>query len=104
MGATPMKVFASCVLFLNQLLGVLLLEVMVMKRLFRFVFAGHEGVMSPSEIMKKRTWLANTVRTIWLRYESNFDRIALLSTFSDDEFQLLMLEEKKRRTILSAGP
>merc|ERR1712060_387830 len=42
--------FIGAEMLLNQILGVVQLTWMIKERLFRFVFAGEDGVMTPSEL------------------------------------------------------
>merc|ERR1712217_163710 len=86
--------FIGAALLLNQILGVVQLNWMIRERLFRFVFAGEDGIMSSSELVKKDTWNAQIARTLYTSYQNYTDKFTMLLTFSDDDFQRLTLHER----------
>mmetsp|Transcript_74472 Transcript_74472/g.147467 ORF Transcript_74472/g.147467 Transcript_74472/m.147467 type:complete len:400 (+) Transcript_74472:47-1246(+) len=85
--------FVGAALLLNQILGVVQLSWMVRERLFRFVFAGEDGVMSSMELVKRDTWNALIARKLFESYGNCVDKFTMLLTFSDDDFQRLTLHE-----------
>jgi len=87
--------FIGAAMLLNQILGVVQLNWMIKERLFRFVFAGEDGVMTHSELVKKNTWNSQIAETMFTSYGNYVDKLAMLLTFSDDDFQRLTLHERK---------
>lgn len=87
--------FVGAALLLNQILGVVQLNWMIRERLFRFVFAGEDGVMSSSEGVKKDTWNAQIAERLFTTYKNPIDKFTMLLTFSDDDFQRLTLHEHR---------
>jgi len=80
--------------FLVQVLGVVQLGPFVRKRLFVFIFGGEDGIMQDEETELMETWNALLARRMYtdLPY-SHF--IAVLFSFSDEDFQGLVLNEDK---------
>lgn len=93
--------FVGAAMLLNQILGVVQLNWMVRERLFRFVFAGEDGIMSSNELVKKDTWNAQIAETLFTSYSNCIDKFTMLLTFSDDDFQRLTLHERKKDKDLS---
>lgn len=87
--------FIGAALLLNQILGVVQLNWMIRERLFRFVFAGEDGIMSSSEGVKKDTWNAQIAERLFTMYKNPIDKFTMLLTFSDDDFQRLTLHEHR---------
>jgi len=83
----------AAVVLLNQILGVVQVAWVIRDRLFRFVFGGQDGVMDPEEKVRMNTWNALVAQRIWQKYTNPFDKVALLLTFCDDDFQRMALEE-----------
>jgi len=90
--------FVGAAMLLNQILGVVQLGWMIKERLFRFVFAGEDGIMSSSELVKRDTWNAQIAETLFTAYRNPIDKLTMLLTFSDDDFQRLTLHERKKGT------
>jgi hypothetical protein len=86
--------FIGAAMLLNQILGVVQLNWMIKERLFRFVFAGEDGIMTRGELVKKNTWNAQIAETIFASYSNYVDKLTMLLTFSDDDFQRLTLHER----------
>jgi len=80
--------------FLVQVLGVVQLGPFVRQRLFVFIFGGEDGIMQDEETELMETWNSLLARRMYkdLPY-SHF--IAVLFTFSDEDFQGLVLNEDK---------
>jgi len=80
--------------FLVQVLGVVQLGPFVRKRLFVFIFGGEDGIMQDEETELMETWNSLLARRMYtdLPY-SHF--IAVLFSFSDEDFQGLVLNEDK---------
>merc|ERR1712039_722581 len=89
--------FIGAAMLLNQILGVVQLNWMIKERLFRFVFAGEDGIMTRGELVKKNTWNAQIAETLYTSYSMYVDKLAMLLTFSDDDFQRLTLHERQSR-------
>merc|ERR1712013_956270 len=81
--------FVGAVMLLNQILGVVQLNWMISERLFRFVFAGEDGIMSSHQLVKKDTWQALVAKTLFTSYGCCIDRFTMLLTFNDRDFQRL---------------
>jgi hypothetical protein len=96
-GEFQLAYFVGAAMLLNQILGVVQLNWMIKERLFRFVFAGEDGIMSSSELVKKDTWNAQIAKTLFTSYSNYVDKFTMLLTFSDDDFQRLTLHEKEDR-------
>jgi len=90
--------FVGAAMLLNQILGVVQLNWMMKERLFRFVFAGENGIMSSSETVKKDTWNAQIAKKLFTAYTNHVDKFTMLLTFNDDDFQRLTLHEKADRS------
>merc|ERR1712151_124815 len=86
--------FVGAAMLLNQILGVVQLNWMMKERLFRFVSAGENGIMSSSETVKKDTWNAQIAKKLFTAYTNHVDKFTMLLTFNDDDFQRLTLHEK----------
>lgn len=86
--------FLRALLFLNQVLKAVDLNWVVRQRLFRYVFGGEDGVMTHREVIRMDTWNARVVQKVFQSYPL-WQAISLLSTWSDDDFQLLTLNEAK---------
>jgi hypothetical protein len=94
--------FIGAFMLLNQILGVVQLNWMIKERLFRFVFAGEDGIMTQGELVKKNTWNAQIAETLYTSYSMYVDKLAMLLTFSDDDFQRLTLHERQSRKEVDA--
>jgi len=80
------------IVLLNQIVGVVQLRWAVQGRLYRFVFAGEDGVMTDRENVRMKTWNAMVAERIWQKY-SKWQAVALMLTWNTDDFQLLVLNE-----------
>jgi len=90
----PVLVWLACVNFLRQVLGIVQANRHAQERLFHFVFAGEDSIMDKYEKAVMKTWEAQLAKQIWNcgKY-SLVDRLVLMLTFSDDDFQRLVLDE-----------
>jgi len=87
--------------FLLQCLGVVQLGAFVQKRLYVFIFGGEDGILQPKEVEIMETWMALLVRRI-CRETTCLQFFAVMTSFSDEDFQSLVLNEnleKKRASI-----
>jgi len=81
--------------FLNQTLGIVQLGWFVRKRIFAFIFAGEDGVLSPQEDALKEVWESMLARRIWQDLPPIQAIVAYLS-YSDFDFQKLALETESK--------
>jgi hypothetical protein len=85
-------------LFLNQMLGVVELNMFLRKRLFFFIFAGVDNVMDKAERRRMAVWEAGFVMKSWEHFEGNFMKFfAYTLTFNDSAFQELSLTEEDEK-------
>merc|ERR1712232_1542614 len=85
----------AAVVFLNQILGVANIRETLKSRLYRFVFAGEDGIMTLREFNRLEVWEAMVVRTIFTRYPVP-KAFALVMTWCDDDFQMMALNDVDR--------
>lgn len=79
--------------FLVQLLGVVQLYPFVQRRLFEFIFGGHDSILQHSERKLMETWLALLARHMYKELPRRHF-LAVMLSFSDQDFQCLVLNEK----------
>jgi len=80
--------------FLNQLLGIVQLNIYTNQRLFLFIFGGVDSYIDPSEQRRMRVWNAALQKAAWLTYKDRPGRfLAVTLTFSDADFQKMVLDE-----------
>lgn len=79
-------------LFVNQVLGVVQINWMIQLRLFHFVFGGEDSILDSEADAKRRTWLALLAKEIWSVFPVD-KFLAIMLSFSDQDFQLLVLDE-----------
>lgn len=94
-------VLLSTLQFLIQVIGVVQLGTFVRKRLFVFIFAGEDGIMQDEELELMETWNSLLARRIYREYPLH-KFLAIMTSFSDEDFQKLVLNEdieKKRAEI-----
>jgi hypothetical protein len=85
---------AGTVQFLIQVMGVVQLGNYVRERLFRFIFGGEDAVLQDEEIVLMETWNALLAKRI--HRDLSFSQfIAVMSSFSDEDFQGLVLNENE---------
>lgn len=78
--------------FLLQCLGVVQLGPFIQKRLFTFIFGGEDGIMQPNEVEVMETWEALLAKRIW-RENNCMKFVAVMTSFSSEDFQSLVLNE-----------
>ncbi|CAK0870156.1 unnamed protein product [Prorocentrum cordatum] len=91
---TPDRLYGSAML-LNQILGVMQLTWIVRKRVYRFVFGGPSCTFTDEALIKIDMWNSWVAMRIWRKYKNIIDRLALLTTFTDEDFQMLLLTSEK---------
>eukprot|EP00930_Biecheleria_cincta_P038334 TRINITY_DN26346_c0_g1_i1.p1 TRINITY_DN26346_c0_g1~~TRINITY_DN26346_c0_g1_i1.p1 ORF type:complete len:390 (-),score=52.44 TRINITY_DN26346_c0_g1_i1:92-1261(-) len=80
-------------IFISQILGIVQLGMFVRERLFVFIFAGEDSQMQPREAALRDVWNAMLARQI--RRKFSFARwLAIMLSFSDEDFQKLVLNEQ----------
>lgn len=87
----PQALF-SILLFVNQVLGVVQVRWMIQLRLFCFIFGGEDSILSDEADAKRRTWLALLAKEICSVFPMG-KFFAIMLSFSDQDFQLLVLDE-----------
>lgn len=92
--ATPQAVL-YCFVFLFQVLSIVNLNRFVRDRLFLFLFAGEDGVLSEAEAARKDVWCALLTRQIWSHYGC-FKFMVVMLSFDDYDYQLLVLDPSKK--------
>merc|ERR1712167_396181 len=88
--------FLPCIQFLVQVLGVVQLGPFVRKRLFVFIFGGEDGMLQDDEIELMETWQALLARRMYTDLEYK-QFIAVMLSFSDEDFQSLVLNENQEK-------
>lgn len=113
--------------FINQVLGIVSVDIAIRSRLFLFIFGGEQSEMSPEQHARRKIWEALVAREVytyaykqpkktlkaepssfcrcylfwkviwWLKYQ-----IIMLS-FSDEDFQKVVLTKDLRHTLWSFG-
>lgn len=94
-GSSELKLWniMPVLLFLNQITGVVQLSTSIRQRLYRFVFGGEDGIMSESEINRRKVWEAMVVEQMFANYPF-LQAVSLVLTWNDNDFQQLVLNEK----------
>eukprot|EP00415_Alexandrium_ostenfeldii_P000392 UN0392 len=81
-------------LFLNQMLGIVQLNLYTNDRLFRFIFGGTDNYVDKSERRRMRVWNAAFQKAAWDKFHDTPGRFLALSlTFSDVDFQRMVLDD-----------
>lgn len=83
----------GCLILLTQILGVVNINKTIKWRLYRFVFGGEDGIMTHHEKVRQEVWEAMVAQRIFDKY-SYSKAVALMLTWCDDDFQMLLLNEK----------
>lgn len=84
--------------FLIQILGVLPVDLLIKKRLVRFIFGGVNGFMEPHEVEVMRAWEAAFHERAWQHYgDFPLRFLAVVTTFTDLDFQTLVLDEVEEK-------
>jgi len=82
--------------FVMQLVGVVKMGNFVQRRLFIFMFAGEDCIMSPQDEVSMRTYNSLLARKIYLSSKSWLHFSVIMLNFSDYDFQKLVLNEGTR--------
>eukprot|EP00440_Ansanella_granifera_P034417 gb/GFBE01037336.1/.p1 GENE.gb/GFBE01037336.1/~~gb/GFBE01037336.1/.p1 ORF type:complete len:394 (+),score=95.00 gb/GFBE01037336.1/:1-1182(+) len=85
--------FWRLLVFLTQVLGIVQLGIFVKDRLFTFIFAGEDSIMQSKEVARKEIWNAMLAREIYRKF-SSVQWFVIMLSFSDEDFQKLVLNEK----------
>lgn len=88
--------------FVFQTMGVVQLGPFVQRRLFVFIFGGEDGVLQQKEIEIMETWCALLAKRIW-RENTTLQFFAVMLSFSDEDFQSLVLNEDQVKREKSIG-
>jgi len=89
-----LTVLLATVQFLVQVLGVVQLSSFVRKRLFIFIFGGEDGILQDEEVVLMETWNALLAKRMY-RDLDFWQATATMASFSDEDFQSLVLNENK---------
>lgn len=90
----------NTVIFLNQILGVVQVGWFVKSRIFLFIFAGEDGQMSEKEKAVKLLFEAMVARKLWEELRP-IQAIAVYLTFSDYDFQKMVLDTTSQASVRS---
>jgi hypothetical protein len=91
----------AVIAFLNQMLGVVNISTFAISRLHYFIFGGVDHVISEDEERRKDVWQASFHRLAWQACGGSIHNwravhyFALAFTFSDYDFQRLVLDDDK---------
>merc|ERR1719240_167170 len=80
------------VMFVVQLLGVVKLGLFMQERLFMFIFAGEDAIMTSKELASQDIFNALLVKRIWREHKFP-KRWFILLSFTDVDFQAMVLNE-----------
>jgi len=88
------------VILLTQILGVVQIAKTIKNRLYRFVFAGEDGIMTDREQMRQDIWEAMVAQKIFACGNYNFfDATCLMLSWCDDDFQMMALNEDSTKEV-----
>jgi len=88
----------AAIIFLNQVLGVTDLFGTIKDRLYRFVFAGEDGMMTANEKIRQEVWESFVAMTVLQDSKySMAQKQALMLSWCDDDFQMLILDPKEEK-------
>jgi hypothetical protein len=91
-GNCKLKDVMGCIILLNQILGVCQLSKTIRNRLYRFVFAGEDGMMTDNERVRQDVWEALVAERIFEMFPVP-KAVALMLSWCDDDFQMLALND-----------
>lgn len=91
LAATSLKQLVPILAFLNQMLGVVQLNIFTEDRLFRFVFGGVDNYIDDSELRRMNVWQAALQKVAWNTHDP-LSYLVLSVTFNDSDFQSMVLE------------
>jgi len=81
-------------MFLNQMLGIVQLNLYTNDRLFRFIFGGVDNFVDKSERRRMRVWNTSFEKAAWDTFQDTPWRFLALSlTFNDVDFQKMVLDD-----------
>jgi len=89
------KDILGVVILLNQILGVVQIAKTIRNRLYRFVFAGEDGMMTSEERVRQDVWEAMVAERIFAEFPFH-KAVALMLSWCDDDFQMLALNDSHR--------
>lgn len=79
-------------LFVMQVLGIVQVNYVLRQRLFSFIFAGEDSVLQPRETAIQTVWSGMLTRQVFKCENLSWIKsITLLLTFSNEDFQMLVL-------------
>jgi len=97
-----LSVVIPCIQFLVQLLGIVQLGAFVKARIFLFIFGGEDGVIQDEEEALQEVWESLLAKRMYEDLPLT-EFVATVLTFSDEDFQRLVLNEsaEKKRAALN---
>merc|ERR1719487_2087271 len=81
--------------FLNQTMGIVLLDDVLHRRVMRFVFAGADATMEPREWALHYCYTARLAKAVWETYGGGWRAVVTLGTLNHVDLQKLLLEEDR---------
>mmetsp|Transcript_94431 Transcript_94431/g.182107 ORF Transcript_94431/g.182107 Transcript_94431/m.182107 type:complete len:345 (-) Transcript_94431:144-1178(-) len=89
--------FIKTAAFLNQTVGIVQIERITMQRVMIFVFGGVDSIINGEECRVMQAYLARLFEKIWTSPSSSWRQALVVSlSFQDQDFQSLMLNERKK--------
>lgn len=85
----------AAAIFMNQVLGVVQISRNVKRRLYRFIFAGEDGIMTKNEEVRQDVWDAMVAHLIFRRFPLH-QALAMMISWNDNDFQKVALNEKAK--------
>lgn len=80
--------------FLNQVMGIISVNQLLLWRVEAFVFGGSDAHVSPEEYYLIQVYLANLAETVWnSKFIPTYQKIAIMLKMDDDDLQQLIIEE-----------
>jgi len=80
--------------FLNQVLGIISVNQLLLWRLETFIFGGSDASVSPEERYLLQVYLANLAQRVWASdFISTSQKFAIMIQLDDDDLQQLIVEE-----------
>merc|ERR1712079_685071 len=96
-----LEAYICSLAFLNQMLGIVQINPLLQRRLFRYLFGGEDSFRSVKELRVQYVWCAMLARKIWqvseTRTMARLWFLAVMIAYSDMDFQRLTLNEKHLR-------
>eukprot|EP00929_Paragymnodinium_shiwhaense_P119412 TRINITY_DN91308_c0_g1_i1.p1 TRINITY_DN91308_c0_g1~~TRINITY_DN91308_c0_g1_i1.p1 ORF type:complete len:344 (-),score=90.20 TRINITY_DN91308_c0_g1_i1:270-1301(-) len=91
-----LKVVLGSIILLTQILGVVQLSKTIKNRLYRFVFAGEDGIMTEEEQVRQDVWEAMVCQRMFEMYTRE-QAVALMLSWNDNDFQMMALNEDESK-------